>query len=358
MSLDSIPAVDADGHVQEPPDAWERLDHVFRPYAPRIAFDTLGRPRQFIGGEMKHYIPVPEGGWDIPEGGHDPKKRLEDMDRQGVARSILFPTMGLMFGGLGSSEIQVALCRAYNDWLYEYCGADRERLLGVAVVPQRDVAESVAEARRCVESLGFRSVMLRPNPINGRTLGHPGWDPLWQLMAELDVPLSVHEGTTQDLPQSGNDRFENFAMRHVCSHPHEQQIAAVELILGGVLERHPRLRVVFLESGCGWLPHWLERMDEHTDAWGHATPRLPLSPTQYFERQCFISADPNERMIESVASLVSDDVIVFASDYPHPDAIADNIVGHIADRDTLSDETKQKILYENANRLFGLRGRS
>jgi predicted TIM-barrel fold metal-dependent hydrolase len=354
MTTDSIRAIDADGHVQEPPDAWERLDPAFRSCAPRIVRDSHGRPRQFIGGEMKHYIPVPQGGWDIPDGGHDSKARLADMDLQGVQRSILFPTTGLMFGGLGQTDVQIALCRAYNDWLYDYCGSDRERLIGVAVVPQRDVTECVAETRRCVESLGFRSVMLRPNPIAGRTLRHPGWDPLWELMQELDVPLSIHEGTTQDLPQSGNDRFENFTMRHVCSHPHEQQIACVELILGGVLERHPQLRVVFLESGCGWLPHWLERMDEHTESWGHATPTLPLSPTEYFQRQCFISADPGERTIESVVSLVSDDVIVFASDYPHPDAIADNIVGRIADRETLSDVSKEKILVSNAARLFGL----
>jgi len=354
MMSDPIPAIDADGHVQEPPSAWERLDAEFRCYAPRIAFDSQGRVRQFIGGELKPHIPMPESGWDIPDGGHDPKARLADMDEQGILRSLLFPTIGLMFAGLERTDVQVALCRAYNDWLYDYCGADRARLLGVAVVPQRDVQQCLVETRRAIETLGFRSVMLRPNPICGRTLGDPGWDPLWELLVELDAPLSIHEGTTQEVPQSGRDRFDNFTMRHVCSHPHEQQIACTELIVGGVLERHPQLRAVFLESGCGWLPHWLERMDEHMDSWGHCTARLPLSPTEYFERQCFISSDPAERTLESVASLVSDDVIVFASDYPHPDAIAANIVGRIADRDTLSDASKQKILFKNAIRCFGL----
>ena len=119
MPSDSISAIDADGHVQEPPDAWDRLDAAFRPYAPRIAFDSQGRVRQFIGGELRPYIPVPETGWDIPAGGHDPKARLADMDDQGLQRSLLFPTTGLMFAGIGRTDIQVALCRAYNDWLYD-----------------------------------------------------------------------------------------------------------------------------------------------------------------------------------------------------------------------------------------------
>ncbi|TFG96495.1 MAG: amidohydrolase, partial [Myxococcales bacterium] len=309
--MSKIRAIDADGHVQEPASAWERhLAPRYRPFAPRVLRDDQGRVRQMIGGELKPYIPVPASGdWEIPAGGHDPKRRLSDMDAQGVESSILFPTFGLMFAGLERTDVQVALCRAYNDWLHEFCGADPKRLLGVTVVPQHDLLESLAEARRCVDELGFRAVMMRPNPVRGRSLDDPIWDPLWSLLEELDVPLAVHEGTTQDLPQSGRDRFDNFALRHVCSHPHEQQIACVGLVMGGVLERHPALRVVFLESGCGWLPHWLERMDEHMDAWGHATAKLPLRPSAYFRRQCFVSCDPQERTIPSVVELVGEDCV-------------------------------------------------
>jgi predicted TIM-barrel fold metal-dependent hydrolase len=110
--------------------------------------------------------------------------------------------------------------------------------------------------------------MLRPNPIAGRTLQHADWAPLFALLEAEGVPLCVHEGTTQDVPQSGRDRFTDFALRHVASHPHEQQLACLGLVMGGVLGRHTGLRVVFLESGCGWLPAWLERMDDHAHAWG------------------------------------------------------------------------------------------
>src|SRR5262245_5968184 len=350
-----IPAIDADGHVQEPADAWERhLAPRWRSYAPRTVRDDRGRVRQVVGGELKPCVPTPDSGdWEIPAGGHDPKQRLADMGRQGVERSLLYPTFGLFFAGLERADVQVALCRAYNDWLAEFCSADAHRLIGVAVVPQSDLGEALAEARRCVRELGFRGVMMRPNPVRSRTLGDPQWDPLWTLLEEHGVPLAVHEGTTQDLPQSGRDRFDNFTMRHVCSHPHEQQIACVGLLIGGVLERHPRLRVVFLESGCGWLPHWLERMDEHMEAWGHATAKLPLRPSEYFRRQCFVSCDPQERTIPSVVELCGDECLVFATDYPHPDALSGDLVARITARPQLDAAAKEKILFRNAEKCFG-----
>lgn len=353
--MNGIRTIDADGHVQEPAEEIARfLPRELQCYAPRYFVDDQGRPRQSVGGQPLPYIPAPEGGWDIPKGGSDAKQRLVDMDLQGVAQSVLFPTLGLAFAGLRDTPVQIALCRAYNDWLAEFRAADRERLVGVAVIAQADVAAALAEARRAVSELGCRAVMLRPNPVHGRGLDHSCWDPLWSLLAELEVPLAVHEGTTGDLPQSGRDRFENFAMRHVCSHPHEQQIACLALTMGGVLERHPGLRVIFLESGCGWLPHWLERMDEHVEAWGHCTAQLPLLPSEYFARQCFISCDPAEKGIPAFVSQLGAESLVFASDYPHPDALAENVVGRIADRPELDDGAKRKILESNARRCFGL----
>jgi predicted TIM-barrel fold metal-dependent hydrolase len=350
-----IAVIDADGHVSEITEGIEAfLPPGMKPFAPRHWIDDQGRPRQIVGGEVMPPIPAPAQGWDIPAGGHDPKQRLHDMDRQRILRSVLFPTLGLAFAGIRDTRIQIALCRAYNDWLAGYCAIDAERLLGVSLLPQNDLAGCLEEARRSVELYGYRAVMLRPNPILGRGLHHPYWEPLWDLLEELDVTLAIHEGTTSNVPQSGLDRFDNFAMKHVVSHPHEQQIACVGLIMGGVLERHPGMRVVFLESGCGWMPHWLERIDEHGESWGHATAPLTLTATAYFQRQCFISCDPTEKGIPAFISQLGDENLLFASDYPHPDALAENIVGSISERPELSNESKRRVLETNARRCFGL----
>ncbi len=349
--------VDADGHVSEPPEMWnEHLAPEHRAHAPRIVRDEHGRFRILLAGELMPPIPTPKewAGKFNPAGGADPKARLVDMDTEGIERSVLFTTTGLFFGGIEDDEAQIALCRAYNDWLGAFCAIDPQRLIGVAVVPQNDLIEAVAETRRAVGEYAFRGVMLRPNLIRGRSLHHPAYEPLWQAMEELDVTAAVHEGTTQNVIQSGRDRFESFAFRHAVSHPHEQQLGCLSLIGGGVLERHPELRVVFLESGCGWVPYWLERLDEHMEKWSFATRPLPHAPTEYFQRQCFVSCEPDERTLPAVISTLGDDQVVFASDYPHPDAIFPGAVAALTDRGDLSLETKTKILATNPALCFGL----
>jgi predicted TIM-barrel fold metal-dependent hydrolase len=95
-------------------------------------------------------------------------------------------------------------------------------------------------------------------------------------------------------------------------------------------------------------------MDDHMEAWGHATAKLPLRPSEYFRRQCFVSCDPQERTLPAVVELVGDGCVVFASDYPHPDAISGDLVGRISGRDGLGSGAKEKILARNAERCFGL----
>ena len=131
-------------------------------------------------------------------------------------------------------------------------------------------------------------------------------------------------------------------------------MAVMEFTCGGVLDRHRKLRVIFLESGCGWIAHWLERLDEHVEAWGFASLAPERQPSRAFADQCFISADPNERILPGIVDVIGDETITFATDYPHPDALEGDLVARIADRDGLSEESKQRILRTNAQRCFGL----
>src|SRR5262245_5058205 len=131
--------------------------------------------------------------------------------------------------------------------------------------------------------------------------------------------------------------------------------ACVGLVMGGVLERHPRLKVAFLESGAGWLPYWLHRMDEHWETWRRVLPDLPQKPSAYVLRQCTISTEPGEEMIDAVVAHVGEDNVVWASDYPHPDATFPGAVTKTLDAmRTLSPRVRAKVLAENAARLYGL----
>ena len=350
--------VDSDGHVLEPESMWPRyLEERFHGMAPRLIADSQGRLRTLLEGRMQPYIPRPPDPGSPSrrrKGGSDPLARLEDMDDEGMDASVMFPTAGLHFAAVQDPEVASALCRAYNDWLYDFAKTDPKRLITVAVVPQADVYAAMNETRRAVGELGAKGVMWRPNPVGGRNLHEPYFDPMWSLLEELGVPLCLHEGTTQNVPQSGLDRYDNFLFRHVVSHPHEQQMGVLNLICGGVLERHPNLRVASLESGCGWIAHWLERINHHLEYWGHASAPLPMKADEYWDRQCYISADPDEAIIPGIIQAMGDDTIIFASDYPHPDGIFPGVVKELADRADLSETSKAKILGENAVRCYGL----
>lgn len=350
--------VDADGHVREPVDMWPKyLEPRYHYDAPRFVTDNRGITRSHFGGRLQPYIAANRTRTAAPHGvagGADSVARLKDMDAEGIKVAVLFPTIALGFAAIPQADTCTALCRAYNNWIVEYRSAAPERLFGIAAVPQMDVYSAVIEAKRAVTSLGCKGIFLRPNPIAGRTLDDPYFDPLWSLLEELDVPVCIHEGTAHDVPQAGRDRYDNFLFRHVVSHPHEQQMACLELICGGVLERHPKLTVAFLEAGVGWIAHWIERLDHHMKYWDHTSLPLPSLPSEYFVRQCFISTDPDEKILPGIVSTMGDDNIVFASDYPHPDAVFPGVVAELADRNDVSEQTKRKILGLNAVRLFRL----
>ncbi|MBJ22262.1 MAG: amidohydrolase [bacterium] len=349
--------IDADGHFDEPSDIWPQyLEKKYHPMAPGFVTDNRGRPCIFLGGELKEHIPMPPGHTpgDTMAGGQDPHARLADMNKEGIDVMVMFPTTGLFFYGLKELDVTTALCRAFNDWAGDFCSVAPERLFAPAIVPQMDILETLSEVRRVAAKRPLQAVVLRPNPIAGRTLDHPAFEPLWSLLEELDVPLVLHEGTTQDVPQLGHDRYENFMFRHIISHSFEQQMGLMSLLCGGVLERHPGLRVLIVEAGLGWVPYWIDRLDHHVEKWGFASVPLTEKPSETFARQCYVSADAEEFMLPQVVSLIGDDNVCFSTDYPHPDHDFEGVVSDLKKRTDLSEESKRKILGENAARLFKL----
>jgi predicted TIM-barrel fold metal-dependent hydrolase len=165
---------------------------------------------------------------------------------------------------------------------------------------------------------GLVGMLARPNHLYGRNLGDPAYDPVWSAVAAAGLILAVHEGLgLRGGPTIGSDRFTGFAGRHALSHPMEQMAAMASLVLDGALERHPELRVGFFESGTGWLPYWLNRLDEHIE-W--LCPDQP-SASELFARQCVISTDPDDGCAGAALDAVGADHMLWASDFPHPDAV-------------------------------------
>jgi predicted TIM-barrel fold metal-dependent hydrolase len=355
--------IDADGHVVEPSDLWARfLPQRLRARAPRFVTDERGRPSLLIDDRiaMRAAMLLTLGpNYDFARlakarpGGADPKARLVDLDSEGIAAAVLFPSVSLFLAEVDDAPLQAALCAAYNDWLAEYCSTAPARLIGVAMVPLADVDGAVRELERAVDKYKFRGVFVRPNPCAGRPIHHPVYDRLWACAASLGVPICVHEGLADSLPTLGRERFDNAAIQHVLSHPFEQMAASAGLILCGVLERHPQLRIAFLESGSAWLPYWLARMDSHHEVWGEMFPVLQLKPSEYFQRQCAISTDPEESAVDAVVKHVGAGQILWSSDYPHPDSHFPGAVEKTLEGMAGVDPAARELVFSsNAARLF------
>jgi predicted TIM-barrel fold metal-dependent hydrolase len=361
------PVVDADGHVVEPRSAWAPVPE---PYRPRIERDGAGYEHVVV--DDTEILAVPLGTLGTPgarfsdpgsflcleeawAGGSDPRARLADMDDEGIDRAVLFPSVGLYFWALDDPAAAVPIARAYNDWLASYCAADPGRLLGAAMLPVQDPGAAVAELRRARAELGFVAGFVRPNPCRGRSLCDAAYEPLWDAAEETGTAIAVHEGSSVIVPTLGANRPFNPLVLHAVSHSFEAMLACAQLIAFGVLERHPALRVVFLESGGGWAPFWLDRLDEQAESFGDFCPELRMAPSEYFARQCWISYEVDEHTLAVLAPLIGEHRIVWGSDYPHHDATFPGAVDAL--RRTMAplpEAVQTRILGANATELYGL----
>ena len=372
MSATATPWVfDADGHVVEPDDLWDRyLPARYLDYAPRavqgddefwfechdrVGFRIAGR-RESVGapGQTPHQEPSPVAA----RGGTEPGPRLEDMAVDAIATVALYPTFGLMIQGVTEREPAAALCRAVNDWLAEYCAHDPNRLLGIGTLPMTDAGDALDEARRCVEELGFRGVWRRPEHFDRLPrLQDDVYEPLWAYLEEADVPFGVHPGMSGLVPYDElAGRYDDyFAALHAAHFVTEQLLALTTFIAYGILERHPRLRVAFLESGAGWALHYVHRLDEHEELFGFDRAGLSLTPSEYFARQCFVSVEDDEPGLASVLERYPGSV-VFASDYPHADGTFPGSTRALLETTHLGPAAVHAVLRGNACRLYGVDG--
>ena len=366
--------IDADSHVLEPPDLWKNyIEPRFRSEAPELYRDAEGRDCLRIQGRIfgQGDKPIERGighlgafgaAWghgplhikySQTVEGHDPRARLRFMEAERHDATCLYPSIGLMLGGIADPELSAACCRAYNRWLFDFCREDPKRLLGAAMVPFISVEKAIAELRYARKELGFKTVFLRPNPHGGRVLHSRENDPFWAAVEELDMSVALHSGSASDLPTVAMDRYaDNSMTRHLVSHTVEIALGCLSLIMRGVCERFPKVRFALFESGGGWVAGWLDRMDRHFEK-TFSDAEVKTRPSDVFRRQCWVAFDPAEGSLHHVAEYIGIERVLFATDYPHPDGVPD-ATRYIRESKTLSPRAQQRILYDNAAAFFGL----
>jgi len=400
--------IDADGHILEPPDLWENyLEPRYRDRALRIRtgddgfefleidgkravltsaalLNSLGGMKKLreMGDQVESFNAGRRDklqtrredkttifgslGSGRPEdtylsgcapGAMDMQERLEILDREGMAKAVIYPTLGLLWEAeLFDIELSSAYCRAYNRWINEFCHGSGGRLVPIAHLSLGDPIEAARELERAVKA-GSKGAFVCPFTITRKPHGHPDHDPVFAAAQDLDVPIAIHP--TLEPPAWGvHQRFDGIAWADWYLDLFAAQgvpQAFATMFQYGVFDRFPRLRTVVLESGAGWIGYWLDRGDAiyRRTALG-GTVALKERPSYYFKRQCYISADPDERSIAAMTLLVGEDRFFWASDYPHPDHPGDYLEELRGMVDGMTTTARRGILGENVAQAFKL----
>jgi predicted TIM-barrel fold metal-dependent hydrolase len=362
---DGFHVIDADAHQIEPSEIWaEYIDPAFRSRAPRNENGRLMVEGESLTSETKFPLTSPEFSKTTEhhmqrfkgsfETGFDAATRLGDMDEQGVDAQILYPTFGAHLVGreYHDPEVLAASCAAYNDWSAEYCSAAPTRLRWAAMLPLQSPTLAIEEARRTAQR-GCVGFYVRPGPVLERNLYHEDYEPMWAAIERLERPVCLHDSGSPRIPSYG-DRMDTHTSGHIISHPFEAMVAMMSLIWYGVVERYPGLRFVHVEADAGWLPFWLQRMQQHWDYSGNAEhPDLRRAPIEYFKDSFFVAARGDEWTLPGVVDLVGDENLLFNTDYPHPDGTWPWGLESLLEQ-PLSKQTQQRIFADNAIRAFGL----
>ncbi len=403
---DGLRYIDSDGHILEHPTAmpdyapaeyrdriwhietdsdgveWLHYDGSTMPSNGLALAGTAGMPDEEVtrarSGKMRYT--------EVRPAAYNAKARLHDMDEDGIDLAVLYPTAMLGLQAVADEDFARVQCRAYNDWASDHTQEGEGRLFAAGAVPPMNDADGVdavaAEIRRVASKPGIVSVFLRPNPsVDWRPFNDAVYDPVWEAAADTGIVLAFHPFLMPDLPgacrglelgrpMGADGRYapmserpalgwdlNNIYFTQAIANPVDVMHSICYITSGGVAERFPDTKFLFLEANGGWLVPWLERLDHHAVKFSWDVPSLKLAPSEYFRRQCWISFDPDESMLAFTANspLCGADRIVWASDYPHPDAKFPGVTDDLAEAlEPLTPAQQQTITSESALALYGI----
>jgi predicted TIM-barrel fold metal-dependent hydrolase len=358
--------ISADSHVVEPADLWEtRLDRKYRDQAPRVVRTETGRwvisapggisfpaAAMFAAGKRGEELRQHMGkGYEASRpSGWDPSERIKDQDIDGVQAEVLYTSNGMPLFGLDDADLQIACFRVFNDWLAEYCASNPGRLLGIALISLRDVSSGVAQLERCVKQ-GLRGAMISNSPHE--PYDSPVYFPFWQAASDLGVPISLHIITTsrkQNEAVFNTSEIITLQMQYVF----ETQCSLARMLMCGVLERFPKLKLVSTENDIGWIPYFLQRLDHNYEMGAGGRTLPPMKPSDYARRQLWATFQDDACGV-ALYKFFGEDSFMWASDFPHSDSTWPNSRSVIERNFASIPETVlQKILGDNVSRLYGI----
>jgi predicted TIM-barrel fold metal-dependent hydrolase len=288
---------------------------------------------------------------------------VEFLDDVGIAWTVLYPTTALAYGKIVSFDYAVAVCRAYNDWLYHTYLQRDPRFKGMALIPMQDPEEAVKELRRAVTELGMLGGMM---PANG--LPHLlGAKPYWPVYAEaerLGCCLAVHAGCHDNY---GMDKLNMYVPVHALGHPWGLTVNCASVVYNGIFERFPGTRLAFLEGGVAWLLLCLERFHSSHETHfqymppGQLGPREGDRPDEYMiqhirEGRFFVGCETEELTLPFALKVVGNGAFIYSSDFPHEvtNESCKHDIGELWESDELTQADKEAILYRNAERFYRL----
>jgi predicted TIM-barrel fold metal-dependent hydrolase len=373
--------VDADGHILEPPDLWERyLEPKYRDRAVRIRKDDRGLEYLEINGQpskmVRNDAPATLGVMDqlggieyqreptglgyvdnASFGSMDAKERLKRLDIENIERVFLYPTLGLLWETeCEDLELSVAYARAYNRWIVDFCSESNGRLLPIAHIPLAIPELAEQELRRAAHD-GVKGFFVPPFIWSRKIHGHPDHHRVFAAAQELGLPFGLHPAfephwaaPTRFGRMTSRDTafYQNVVLGNVIRE------GFTSLFQYGVFDRFPELRVVILEIGAGWIGYWLDRMDAVYESPIGKTVPLQHKPSEYFRRQCWVSGDPDERSVAGVIPFVGEDRFFWASDFPHSDHPPKYIPNLLELTNLLPQSARPKLLGKNVLECYGL----
>jgi uncharacterized protein len=367
-----IPAgiISSDGHVCEPPNCYvDFIEPKFRDTAPRIVEQPDGSEAFVIPGFKR---PVALGfidgaGFgvrerneraktikfkDIRDGAYGGRARLGYMDKDGIAAEIVYASVGMGLCMHRDAEYKDACMKAYNRWLQAMCSEAPERVYGLAQTAVLSVDSAIEDFGRAKE-MGFVGMMMPGHPIH-EDYDHPDYDALWECATDLGLPICFHILTSRE---------GSLAMPHR-GHPLNSFLGIIRavqdvvglMVLGGVFERHPKLKMVCAESDAGWMPHYMYRMDHAVkfNAENGVIRGLSKLPSEYIKKNVWMTFQDDLTAFNSVNQLPYTQLL-WASDFPHTDSTWPRSQQLIAEHSAhLEERQRQAIMRENAAALFSL----